>query len=80
MVMELSHGSSTYAAFVERCRLAAESDSVRARALRWRDVSFEERARVGIGLMRLADRALKSRPDPYVRPSLTRRIQPIRRD
>jgi len=69
-----------YAEFVERCRRAAEDDSVRARALRWRDVSFEERAQVGIGLMRLADRALKSRPDPYVRPPLTRRIQPTRRD
>ena len=78
--MEQSHGSSTYAAFVERCRLAAESDSARDCALRWRGVSFEGRARVGIGLMRLADTALKSRPDPYVRHPLTRRIQPIRRD
>jgi len=69
-----------YAGFVERCRRAAADDSVRARALRWKDVSSEERARAGIGLMRLADRALKSRPDPYRRPPLTRRIQPLRRD
>lgn len=73
-------GPSLYAEFAERCRKAAEEDSVRARALRWRDVSFEERARTGIGLMRLADKALKSRPEPYRRPPLARRIQPIRRD
>jgi len=73
-------GPSRYAEFVERCRQAAERDSVEARALRWRDVSFEERARVGIGLMRLADKALRSRPGGYVRPPLTRRIQPVRRD
>ncbi len=80
MDVEKKDSLELYAEFVERCRAAAEVDSARARALRWRDVSFEERARVGIGLMRLADRALRSRPDPYVRPPLTLRITSIRRE
>jgi hypothetical protein len=69
-----------YASFVERCRRAAEAEDVEARAARWRDASLEERARVGIGLMRLADKILRSRPDPYVRPPLTGRITSIKRD
>ena len=79
MDAEVNSPNPLYADFVERCRKAAEADSVRARALRWRDVSFEERARVGIGLMRLADKALRSRPDPYVRPPLTLRLTSVRR-
>ena len=80
MDAELKGPNPLYAEFVERCSRTAEADSVQARAWRWRDVSFEERARVGIGLMRLADKALRSRPDPYVRPPLTLRLTSVRRD
>ncbi len=80
MDAELNGPNPLYAEFVERCRRTAEADSMQERALRWQDVSFEERARVGIGLMRMADKALRSRPDPYVRPPLTVRITSVRRN
>lgn len=63
-------GPERYREFVARCEAAAEAESAEARARRWRDVSFEERARVGIGLMALAEIALRSRPVPYEKPPL----------
>jgi hypothetical protein len=71
-------GPERYRKFVERCAETAEAESVRGRALRWRDVTFQERARVGIELMRLTERALRSRPIPYRKPPLTCRITPTR--
>jgi hypothetical protein len=39
---------------VERSKLAAETDSVEARAARWRGASDEERSRVFVGLFRMS--------------------------
>lgn len=65
-----------YRQFAEQCRQAAEAESVRARALAWRGVSFEKRAETGIGLMRLSAIAVASRPKPYVKRPMGR-IQPV---
>jgi len=65
-----------YRQFAEQCRQAAEAESVRARALEWRGVSFEKRAETGIGLIHVAAIICASRPKPYVKPPLGR-IQPI---
>jgi len=74
------HGPERYRQFVARSEAAAQAESVQARALRWRDVPFAERARVGIELMRLTERALRSRTIPYQKPPLTGRITSIRRE
>jgi hypothetical protein len=68
-----------YRRFREQCAAAADADSVRERARQWRDVSFEERARVGIGLMGMADMILRSRPEPYEKPPLTLSLAAIAR-
>jgi hypothetical protein len=53
---------------VERMALAAEAESVRARARQWRNVSDEERGRVGAQLMRMA--ASGARYSGYKKPPL----------
>jgi len=58
------------ALFVARCEAAAEAESVRARALQWRRVSFERRAEIGIELMQLAAEIARARPNPYQKPPL----------
>ncbi len=65
-----SEGPERYRAFVARCEAAAAAESPAVRAARWRDVPFAERARVGIGLMRLAALVLASRREPYRKPPL----------
>ena len=58
------------ALFVARCEAAAEAESVRARALQWRDVPLERRAEIGAGLMRMAAEIARNRPNPYHKPPL----------
>ena len=65
-----------YRQFAEQSAVAAERESVRARALEWRGVSFEKRAWTGIGLMRLSAIAVASRSRPYVKGPL-KRIEPV---
>ena len=68
-----------YRRFLEQCAAAAEVESVRARAREWRGVSFEERARIGIGLMEMSDMIARTRPQPYVKPPLTLSLAAIAR-
>ena len=63
-------GPERYREFVRRMEAAAKAESPRARAERWRDVSFEERARIGIALMHMAHAAAQSRPGGYTKPPL----------
>lgn len=63
-----------YRQFAEQCREAAERESVRARALEWRGVSFEKRADTLAQLLDVIDIIMRSRPTPYVKPPLTGRI------
>ena len=63
-----------YRQFAEQCRQAAERESVRARALEWRGVSFEKRAETLMQLLDVIDIIMPSRPKPYRKPPLTRRI------
>ena len=58
------------ARFLARCEAAAEAESVRARAIQWRDVPLERRAEIGAGLMRMAAEIARTRPNPYHKPPL----------
>jgi hypothetical protein len=55
---------------VERCRAAAEAESLDARALFWRGKSDAERSAAFVGLMRMSDYVARHRPRPYVKSPL----------
>ena len=54
----------------QRCRAAAEAESVEARALFWRGKSEAERSAAFVGLMRMSDYIARHRPRPYVKSPL----------
>ena len=54
----------------QRCRAAAETESVEARALSWRGKSESERSAAFVGLMRMSDYIARHRPRPYVKSPL----------
>ena len=55
---------------VERCRMAAESESAQARADQWRDVDVDTRSRVFAGLFDMAILVSRDRVVPYQKPPL----------
>lgn len=54
-----------YQKFIEQMKRAAERESVRARALEWRDATDEECSRALIELTRAAERAAASAAPRY---------------
>jgi len=61
---------ATGTSLAQRCRAAAEAESVEARARLWRGKSESERSAAFVGLMRMSDYGARHRPRPYVKAPL----------
>jgi len=67
-----------YRKFVEQMKRAAEAESVRARALQWRNATDEECSRALIELLRAFERSAASQVPPYQKPPLRPLPEPLR--